>query len=137
METTRAVVQEFLVRLGDGDADGIAELFAAAVDWRLDWPAGEHPAVPWIRAREGRADVAEHFRSIAAHHEPGGGGAVDGILVDGADSVVFAEIKQVAKATGTAYTARCALRFTVESGLITRYHAYEDSLSVARAFGVA
>ena len=30
--------------------------------------------------------------------------------------------------------ARCALHLTVDGGLITRYHVYEDSLTVARAF---
>jgi ketosteroid isomerase-like protein len=34
-------------------------------------------------------------------------------------------------ATGVPYTAMFALRLTVEDGLITAYHVYEDSLSVA------
>jgi ketosteroid isomerase-like protein len=31
------------------------------------------------------------------------------------------------------YTAMCALRLTVEDGLITAYHVYEDSLTIANA----
>lgn len=135
-DATRAAAEEFLRRLGDGDPERIAELFAPTVDWQLDWPADGHPAVPWIRARSTRADVADHFRALAEFHVPEkrGGGAPT-VLVDGPDAVVLGEIRQAVRATGTEYTARCALRLTVEDGLITHYHVYEDSLSVARALG--
>lgn len=134
MSTTREVVTSFLERLGAGEHEGVAALFAEDVDWRLDWPAGPHPAVPWVRPRSRRDEVAAHFREIEAHHSPGGGASVSAILVDGADAVVLAEIQQTAASTGRSYTAMCALRFTVEDGRITRYHVYEDSLAVARAF---
>ncbi|MCR6484058.1 nuclear transport factor 2 family protein [Amycolatopsis sp. OK19-0408] len=131
---TRAAVTEFLTRLADGDPDRIAELFAAAVDWQLDWPEAGHPAVPWIRERSTRADVAEHFRELNTFHVPGArGGTAPRILVDGPDAVVLGDIRQTVKATGRAYTARCALHLTVDSGVITRYHVYEDSLTVAQA----
>ncbi|MCK2242259.1 MULTISPECIES: nuclear transport factor 2 family protein [unclassified Crossiella] len=133
---TRAVIEEFLTRVVAGDPDRIAELFADEVDWQLNWPADGHPAVPWIRPRRTRSDVADHFREIAEAHTPGiPPSRAPEILVDGADAVLFAEISQIAKATGRAYTALCALRFTVRDGVITRYHVYEDSLSVAVALG--
>lgn len=136
---TRAVANAFLARVAEGDPERIAELFAERVDWRLDWPATPHPATPWIRPRSTRAEVADHFRALAAHHLPGQPGEpptvlVD-VLVDGADAVVFAELRRVVRTTGMPYAARCALRLTVADGLITRYHVYEDSLTVARAFG--
>jgi uncharacterized protein len=134
--STRAAVTEFLSRLAEGDPDRIAELFADTVDWQLDWPAAGHPAVPWIRPRSTRADVADHFRALNAFHLPERrGGAVSRILVDGPDAVVLGDIRQTVKATGRAYSARCALHLTVEGGVITRYHVYEDSLTVAQAFG--
>jgi ketosteroid isomerase-like protein len=43
--------------------------------------------------------------------------------------------RQTARATGTPYRARFALRLTVSGGRITRHHVEEDSLAVARAFG--
>lgn len=132
---TRAIVQEFLTRVAAGDPDRIAALFAEEVDWQLNWPAEGHPAVPWIRPRHTRADVADHFRELAKAHIPGTPGRAPEILVDGPHAVLFAEIAQTVRATGRAYTALCALRFTVADGLITRYHVYEDSLSVAVALG--
>lgn len=130
---TRAVVTEFLGRLAGGDPDRIAGLFADVVDWQLDWPEAGHPAVPWIRERSTRADVADHFRALNAFHGERGG-TTPGILVDGRDAVVLGEIRQTVKASGRPYAARCALHLTVEGGLITRYHVYEDSLTVAQAF---
>ncbi|MDQ7805174.1 nuclear transport factor 2 family protein [Amycolatopsis sp. A133] len=131
--STRAVVTEFLGRLADGEPDRIAELFADVVDWRLDWPEAGHPAVPWIRPRSTRAEVADHFRELGAVHEKRGG-MTPRILVDGRDAVVLGDIRQTVKATGRAYAARCALHLTVDHGVITRYHVYEDSLTVVQAF---
>ena len=131
---TRATAREYLRRMAAGDAEHIAEMFAEKVDWQLDWPADGHPAVPWIRPRSTRADIADHFRTIQDFHVPEErGSAAAEILVDGTDAVVLGEIRQTVKATGEPYTARCAVRITVEDGLITRCHFYEDSLTVARA----
>lgn len=59
------------------------------------------------------------------------------ILVDGPEAVLSTEIRRTAASTGTAYRARCAVHVTVEAGLISRYHVYEDSLTVARAHTAA
>ncbi|MEU3624869.1 nuclear transport factor 2 family protein [Amycolatopsis coloradensis] len=131
---TRAVVTGFLARLAEGKPEQIAELFAETVDWQLDWPAEGHPAVPWIKPRSTRAEVADHFRALNTFHVPDKrGGGVPRILVDGPDVVVLGEIRQTVKATGKAYIARCALHLTIDNGLIARYHVYEDSLTVAQA----
>jgi ketosteroid isomerase-like protein len=132
--STRVTTEEFLRRLGEGEPDRIAELFAERVDWQLDWPEGGHPAVPWIRPRSTRADVADHFREIAAFHVPEKStGGVSRVLIDETEAVVLGDIRQTVKATGRPYTALCALHLTVEDGLITRYAVYEDSLTVAEA----
>ena len=58
---TRRVVDELLRRLGAGDHEGIAELFAEDFDWRLSWPERELEGdVPWIRERRTREEVAAH-----------------------------------------------------------------------------
>ncbi|MFJ5775510.1 nuclear transport factor 2 family protein [Streptomyces sp. NPDC093094] len=135
--TTRAVVGELLRRIGQGDPDRIAELYAGHVDWRLDWPEDEHGGArtPWIRHRSTRADAAAHYRELAEHHVADQVATrVERILVDGADAVVLGEIRQTSKATGRPYRARFALHLTVENGLVVRHHVYEDSLTVARAF---
>ncbi|MFJ9418908.1 nuclear transport factor 2 family protein [Streptomyces sp. NPDC101227] len=135
--STRAVVEELLRRIGEGDPGRIAELYAERGDWKLDWPEAEHgrPATPWIRHRHTRADAAAHYRELAEHHVPGlAATEIERILVDGDDAVVLGEIRQTARSTGRAYRARFALHLTIEHGLVTRHHVYEDSLAVAQAF---
>ncbi|MFC7547542.1 nuclear transport factor 2 family protein [Plantactinospora sp. GCM10030261] len=134
---TREVVQDLLGRIGEGDPDRIAEAYAERVDWRLDWPAEEHGGeVPWIRPRSTRAEVADHFRSIASHHEQERAAAeIERILVDGPDAVVLGTIVNRVRRTGRDYRAHFALHLTVDGeGLVNRHHIYEDSLSVARAW---
>ncbi|GGW95757.1 nuclear transport factor 2 family protein [Streptomyces noursei] len=138
--TTRSVVEELLHRIGEGDPERIAELYADDADWKLDWPEAEHgrTATPWIRHRTTRADAAAHYRELAEHHIPEAAATeIERILVDGPDAVVLGEIRQTARTTGRAYRARFALHLTVDNGLVTRHHVYEDSLAVTRAFAPA
>lgn len=135
--TTRNTVQELLSRIGAGDPDKIAELYAPACDWKLNWPEAEHDraATPWIRHRPAPSDAADHYRQIAHHHIPEEiGTVVEHILIDGRNAVVMGEIRQTARRTRRAYTSRFALHLTVTNGLITRHHVYEDSLAIAQAF---
>lgn len=134
---TRAVVEELLRRIGQGDPGRIAEMYAEWGDWKLDWPESEHgrTATPWIRHRSTRADAAAHYLELAEHHVPGHTATeIERILIDGDDAVVLGEFRQTARSTGRAYRARFALHLTVEDGLVTRHHIYEDSLAVAQAF---
>lgn len=135
--TTRTLVEELLRRIGEGDPERIAELYAEKGDWKLDWPEAEHgrSATPWIRHRSTRADAAAHYRELAEHHVPGlAATEIERILIDSSDAVVLGEIRQTALPTGRAYRARFALHLTVEGGLVTRHHVYEDSLAVTQAF---
>ncbi|MGB2572537.1 nuclear transport factor 2 family protein [Micromonospora citrea] len=135
MSTTRSTVDELLSRIVAGeDPDRIAEVYAERVDWQVDWPDATHPDVPWIRPRATRADVADHHRTLAASTVSGRGSAtVTDILVDGAHAVVIGETSQTVRRTGKRFRTRFALHLTVEDGLITRHHVYEDSLAVAEA----
>lgn len=136
--STRDVVDELLHRIGTGDPR-VAELYSEDCDWKLSWPEAEHgrSTTPWIRHRSARADAAAHFAELAEHHVPDTSAPVEveRVLVDGDDTVVCGVIRRTARGTGRSYRARFALHLTVEEGLVTRFHLYEDSLSVARAFG--
>lgn len=129
---THYVIKEMLSRFGSGDHQGAAALFAETVDWQLSWPDGDNP--PWIRDRTTRAEMAEHFRTLSTLMTPNGHGFVIGhVLVDGPHAVVAGRSSQRVNATGRSFELMVALHMTVEDGLITRYHVYEDSLAVARA----
>jgi hypothetical protein len=128
---TRAVVEEFLVRAGEGEPERIAALFAEKVDWMI----ADNPAVPWIRPRSTRADVVAHFRELAAAVEPmqGSGRAVEALVVEGNEAMVTGRLAGRVRATDREFTSPFALRLTVEGGKVTRFHLYEDSLTVAAA----
>jgi uncharacterized protein len=131
-DDTRAVVHQYLSALGAGEVEVVASLFAETFDWRLNWPADQLGGeIPWIRARATTHDVAQHFRTIAAHHQPAAQGTtVDQVLVDGEDAVVMGTIRQRMLCSGQAYEARFALHLRVTAGRIVRHHVYEDSLAV-------
>ncbi len=133
---TREVVLELLRRVAGGDPEEIAELYSEEIAWKLDWPPGDYAStVPWIRQRTTRLGIAEHFRLIAEHHVGEQSSAeVTSVLVDGPDAIVIGELHNVARPTGRSYDAAFALHLTVEDGLITRHHVYEDSLAVMQAF---
>ena len=59
--------------------------------------------------------------------------SVSRCLVDGEDAVVLGHVSQRLKSNGKAFTIPFALHLNVSGGLITRYHVYEDSLTVAEA----
>ena len=101
---TRQTVAELLERIALGDPEKIAERYAERVDWKLDWPPGDHSrSVPWIQARSTRAGVAEHFRLIGEHHVTGQSSAeIEKVLVDGPDAVVFGQLGGTAKSSGRA-----------------------------------
>ncbi len=131
---TRAVVEEYLRRRRE-DPERVADLFTENVDWRVSWPAPEHPAVPWIRPRSTRAEVAEGFRTFLEHCDPTAAEVtLDQLLIDGSDAVVVGTSSQLVRVTGKRFAMAFALQLTVENGRVSRHHMYEDSLAVAEAF---
>lgn len=125
----REVVEELLGRMASGDAEAIAELFAPDVDFMC---AG---SAPWIKPRHTREDMADFFGEMDASFVPEDRAAsVSGILIDGRDAMVTGSVSQRLKSNGKSFTIPFALHLTVsEKGEITRYHVYEDSLTVAEA----
>ncbi|UKY54590.1 nuclear transport factor 2 family protein [Streptomyces inhibens] len=129
-DRTRAVVEEYLRRAAEGDPERIAAVYAEKVDWMV----AENPRVPWIRPRSTRADVAGHWLDLAAHTVPGRGAfSIDTIVVEGTEAVLTGHLSGTVRATGKTFEGPFALRLSVEDGLITRHHVYENSLSVAEA----
>ena len=126
----RDTVEELLRRMASGDAETTAELFAEEVDFMC---AGSEK-VPWIQPWRTREDMADFFGTMNASFVPEDRSAsVSGFLVDGEDAVVMGHVSQRLKSNNKVFTIPFALHLTVSGGLITRYHVYEDSLTVAEA----
>ncbi|MGW1990382.1 nuclear transport factor 2 family protein [Embleya sp. NPDC001921] len=131
MSETRAVVEEYFRRAAAGDFERMPELVAEEVDWDV-YGAEE---VPWIGRRTTRAEVADFF-DILPRHLKAEEFAIHQILVEGEDAVALGYMRQVVVTTGNLFVSPFAFRFTVRNGLITRFVTYEDSLNLARSFGV-
>lgn len=129
-ENTRRTVEEFLAARATADTARLVALFADEVDWLL----AENPAVPWIRPRSTGPECAAQFEELAAHTVPEDARAsVDAFLVDGNDAALMGHLAGTVRATGKSFEGPFALRLTVEDGRITRFHLYENSVSIAEA----
>ncbi len=129
--TTRDVVEQFLQRLAAADADGLGDLFAESIDWRV---AGD-TELPWVGTRLHRSEVPAYFRTLWSALEPGQSIVdFDGILVDGEDAVLLAHFSHVAAPTGKRFDTDAVMRLTVSDDTIVRLHLYEDTWAVSRAY---
>ncbi len=128
LASTKDIIEAFFARFGAGDADGVLELFADEVDFNV---AGAY-FVPWTGPRTDKAGVGE-FLAAAAAVEPQEF-AVERILADGGVGVALGHFTHKVVATGRTFSSRFALHVTVDGGLITRYHMFEDSYAIAEAF---
>jgi ketosteroid isomerase-like protein len=128
---TRDVVEQFLQRLAAADADGLGDLFAESIDWRV---AG-NTELPWVGTRSHRSEVPAYFRTLWTGLEPGKSVVnLDGILVDGEDAVLLAHFSHVAAPTGKRFDTDVAMRLTVSDDKLVRLHLYEDTWAVSTAF---
>lgn len=130
-QTSRAVAEQFLERLGRQDQDGIQELFAADIDWHV--PGNDE--LPWTGRRTRREEVAPYFTTMWPHFVPGKSKVVlERIIVDGGDVMLLGVFTHTVASTGKEFTTPSAMHLVVEDGEIVRMHLYEDTLSLDQAF---
>jgi ketosteroid isomerase-like protein len=129
---TRLVVEEYYRRLESGRTASAGELFADEVDWNVYGP----DEVPWT-GRRTRHDQIEKFFADFPQHVQKNEFTVSKMLVDGADAIALGNLEYIIKLTGKIFSSPFAFHFTVENSKIVRYHAYEDSLAMARSFDLA
>ncbi|MFP3713852.1 nuclear transport factor 2 family protein [Puerhibacterium sp. TATVAM-FAB25] len=132
MSSTAEITNAFLQRLGEQDAEGIGELFAEEIDWLV---RGDRELFPWAGPRSRKSEVPGYFRDLWAALVPGKSVvAVEAVVVDGDEAVVFGAFDHVAASTGRPFHTDVALRLTVIDGAITRLRLFEDTAAVAAAF---
>jgi hypothetical protein len=130
-ETTRAVAEKFLNRLGAHDQDGIQELFAPDIDWLV--PGAEE--LPWTGHRSRREEVAPYFTTMWAVFVDGKSRVViERMIVEDENVLILGTFTHTVAENGREFTTPSALHLVVEDGQITRLHLYEDTLAVYKAF---
>ncbi len=129
--TTTQLLDEFMERLGNQDANRIGELFAADIDWYV--PVSD--ALPWTGARSRREQVAAYFHTMWPAFSPGKSTAtLEGRVIDGDEAVVFSSFSHIVAKIGKRLQTPAALHLAVANGQIVRMHLYEDTLAVHEAF---
>jgi ketosteroid isomerase-like protein len=128
LSSTKDVIEAFFARFGAGDVNGVLALFADEVDLAV---AGAD-FVPWTGPKSTKAGVGEFLAATGAV-EPQEF-AVRQIVTEGDTGVALGHFTHRVLATGKSFSSRFALHVTVEDGLISRYHMFEDSYAIAEAF---
>lgn len=134
MSDTRQTAEQFLARLGAGDPQQIADCFVPeAVDWYV--PGAE--SLPWTGRRSTRAEIVDYFRLFSDVFIAGSDDiTIHKLLVDEDDAILLGAISRTIAASHRKFTTPMAMHLTVQDGLLTRLHLYEDTLIVASAFDV-
>ncbi|MCS6586936.1 nuclear transport factor 2 family protein [Curtobacterium flaccumfaciens pv. flaccumfaciens] len=78
---------------------------------------------------------SSYFRTLWEALEPGRSVvAVDAVVIDGDEAVIFATFDHVARPTGRPFHTAVAVRLTVADDKVVRMHLFEDTAAVAAAF---
>lgn len=126
-EQSRRTIETFFRRLTGGE--DVNDMFAEPVDHYV--PGAE--VVPWTGRRSTRPEVAEFFDMLRTHLEPRDF-ALSQLIVGGEDAVALGRFAYTVRSTRRPFEGQFALHLTVKDDQITRYHMYEDSYALERAF---
>lgn len=123
------VVQKAYALFGQGNIEGLLEL----VDPEAEWHHPEAPEIPWAGEGRGKPAARRFFEAIASESdvevfEP------RAFLSHGSLVVVLGFERVRSRRTGKAYECHWAHAFEVESGKITSYREYTDTLGASAAF---
>jgi uncharacterized protein len=122
-------VQRLFPLLAEGKSAEAAALFADSVSFSIPHP----PGLPWVP----EVDSAEGMRTffdLLQTHVQAKEFELSHVIAEGENVVLVGHMVSEVKATGRTIDTAFALHTTVQDGRITRYHLYEDTYAVARAY---
>ncbi|MEU8139611.1 nuclear transport factor 2 family protein [Streptodolium elevatio] len=123
------VVQSLFPLLAAGESAEAAALFADSVSFSIPHP----PGIPWVPEVDSAAGMKTFFELLQTHVQAKEFD-LHHVIADGDHVVLFGRMVSEVKKTGRDIDTAFALHTTVEDGRITRYHLYEDTYAVARAY---
>ncbi len=123
------IVQEGYEKFGNGDIEGLLNLFSEDIKWTTPQTQGS----PIGGTYNGRSEVGEFFRLLAdsediTHFEP------TEFIADGDKVVVLGNSTATVRETNRSYDNDWVHIFTVEDGKITGFLEFFDTAKVERAF---
>lgn len=127
-ESPTQTVQRLFPLLAEGKSAEAAALFADSVSFSIPHP----PGVPWVPEVDS-ADSMRTFFELLRTHVQAKEFELRQVIAEGDDVVLVGRMVSEVKKTGRDIDTAFALHATVQDGLITRYHLYEDTYAVAKA----
>ncbi|MFI0404767.1 nuclear transport factor 2 family protein [Actinomadura sp. 3N508] len=128
-ESPTQTVQRMLTLLTEAGPAEAAALFADSVSFSIPHP----PGIPWV-PEVGSADGMRAFFELLGTHVRGKEFELRQIVAEGDDVILLGRMVSEVKKTGREIDTAFALHTTVQNGRITRYHLYEDTYAVAKAY---
>lgn len=128
-ESPAQTVQRLFPLLAEGRSAEAAALFADSVSFSIPHP----PGIPWVPEVDS-ADGVRTFFELLQIHVRGKEFDLRHVIADGDDVVLIGRMVSEVRKTGRDIDTAFALHTTVEEGRITRYHLYEDTYAVAKAY---
>ncbi|MFJ5278859.1 nuclear transport factor 2 family protein [Streptomyces parvulus] len=128
-ESPAQTVQRLFPLLAEGRTEEAAGLFADSVSFSVPHP----PGIPWVPEVDSADDMRTFFELLRTHVRAKGF-ELHRIVAEGEDVVLLGRMVSEVLRTGRDIDTAFALHTTVRDGRITRYHLYEDSHAVARAY---
>jgi uncharacterized protein len=122
-------VQRLFPLLAEGKSADAAALFADSVSFSIP----HAPGIPWI-PEVTSAEGMRTFFDLLGTHVSFKELEIHQVITEGEDVVLVGRLVSQVKKTGRDIDTLFALHTTVRGGRITRYHLYEDSHAVAKAY---
>ncbi|WP_329437271.1 nuclear transport factor 2 family protein [Streptomyces sp. NBC_01280] len=128
-ESPAQTVQRLFPLLAEGKSAEAAALFADSVSFSISHP----PGIPWVPEVDSAEGMRGFFELLQAHVQAKEFDLRQ-VIAEGDDVVLIGRMVSEVKTTGRDIDTAFALHTTVQDGRITRYHLYEDSYAVAKAY---
>ena len=122
-------MQRLFPLLAEGKTEDAAALFADSVSFSIPHPPGI-PWVPEVDSAEGMRTFFELLRTHVRAKEF----ELQQVIAEGDDVVLLGRMVSEVRKTGRDIDTAFALHTTVRDGRITRYHLYENTYAVAKAY---
>ncbi|MGW5731507.1 MULTISPECIES: nuclear transport factor 2 family protein [Streptomyces] len=128
-ETPAQTVQRLFPLLAEGKTAEAAALFADEVSFSIPHP----PGIPWVPEVDSAQGMHTFFELLGTHVQPKEFDLRQ-TIAEGDDVVLIGRMVSEVKKTGRDIDTAFALHTTVQAGKITRYHLYEDTYAVSKAY---
>lgn len=128
-ESPAQTVQRLFPLLAEGKSAEAAALFADSVSFSIAHP----PGIPWVPEVDSAEGMRTFFELLQTHVQAKEFDLRQ-VIAEGDDVVLIGRMVSGVKKTGRDIETPFALHTTVRDGRITRYHLYEDTYAVAKAY---